>query len=139
VKKPKFLIIEDQKDIRQMLEMFFRRSGEFEVHTAAEPTKCPLYLSSTCECPKESPCGDLLLVDNYLPLMTGLEFIQRQIAKGCKGSVKNKAVMSAGLTPNDMALARSLGCKIFDKPFRLKDIYAWAQSALAAPATAAGS
>ncbi len=136
--KPKIFIIEDQDDIRQLLEIFFRQTGEFEIHAAAEPFACPLYLSDTCQCPQESSCGDILLCDNYLPQMTGLEFIQRQMAKGCKGSIRNKAVMSAGFSPGDVALAEALGCKLFSKPFRLSEVMAWVRSVLAAPAALTG-
>ncbi len=106
MRKKKIFIIEDQDDIRHLLEVVFQQTGGFEVHAAAEPAACPLYFSDACDCPQENTCGDVLLTDNYLPRMTGLEFIQRQVAKGCKGSIQNKAVDECRTDPGRSGAGR---------------------------------
>jgi len=60
-----------------------------------------------------------------MPNMKGLEFIQRQVQKGCRGIVQNKAVMSGTWTDADIAYAGSLGCRIFEKPFMIEEIHRW--------------
>jgi DNA-binding response OmpR family regulator len=124
----KVVIIEEQEDIRLLLQIYFKRFDSYAVMAAADPSACPVYRHERCQCPKGTPCGDVLIIDNYLPKMTGLEFIRRQAARGCKGAARKKAVMSAGFTAADIVLAMELGCKLFPKPFRLQELAAWIES-----------
>jgi hypothetical protein len=57
--------------------------------------------------------------------MTGLEFIRQQSLRGCKGVNNNKAIMSGAWSPEDLLLAKSLGCKIFTKPIHFKEFDSW--------------
>jgi CheY-like chemotaxis protein len=97
----------------------------YEVVSADNPTACPVYGDMTADCPHEFACGDILITDNQMPYMTGLEFVQRQTQRGCKGVVHNKAVTSAYWADDDLQRADRLGCKVFKKPFDLVEINQW--------------
>jgi CheY-like chemotaxis protein len=60
-----------------------------------------------------------------MPGMTGIEFVERQMQRGCKGIIGNKAVLSGTWSEQELAQAKLLGCRVFDKPFKLNDIVAW--------------
>ncbi len=96
-----------------------------EVLCYDEPYMCPLYTDVISECPQDNACGDILLIDNKMSRMTGLEFIQQQCLRGCKGTVKNKAVMSADWSTEEIRTAEQLGCRIFSKPIDTKELFMW--------------
>jgi CheY-like chemotaxis protein len=70
-------------------------------------------------------CADFLLTDIKMPNMNGLEFIERQMESSCKAGFRNKAVMSAVWSEEDLLKAEQLGCKVFHKPFSLEEILDW--------------
>ena len=76
-------------------------------------------------CQAEQACADLLLTDNRMPLLTGLDMIEKQRARGCKLVAGNRAVLSGSWSKEDQNQARSLGCQTFEKPYDLKGINDW--------------
>ena len=118
------IVFEDDEPIRELLRAAIARLGH-EVLTFSDPLACPLYLGEECNCPQDHPCGDLLITDNRMPRMTGLEFIRRQSERGCKGVAANKAVLSATWTDPQLREASHLGCKILKKPFPLGILVDW--------------
>ena len=124
--KLRAVIFDAVESVRELLAVALRDRG-YEVLSFPEPTDCPLYTETDnrCTCPQEFPCGDLLITDQDLPRMTGLEFIEHQQTRGCKGIAQNKALLAESLTPAELARARQLGCKVFIKPFRFRDFSQW--------------
>ncbi len=122
--KLRVVVMEDDDDLRKLLAMILETMGH-EVLAFADPGACPIYTRGECTCPTDALCGDILITDNRMPTMSGLEFIQRQIAAGCKGIVANKAVMSSLLDEDDIAMARAIGCRVFSKPFQLAELQQW--------------
>lgn len=118
------IIIDDDPACRDLLKMLLEQKG-YEVISLSDPTVCPLFNDSECICLQDSPCGDFLLTDNKMPHMTGLEFVQRQIDRGCKGIVGNKAILSGTWLDKDLAEAKRLGCQVFNKPYKVNEILAW--------------
>lgn len=68
-------------------------------------------------------CADVILSDLNMPIQNGLVFLEEQINKGCR--CQNFALMSGGISPEDMAKAEALGIKVFIKPFKLAEIIGW--------------
>jgi CheY-like chemotaxis protein len=65
-KRPKILVVDDEKVMRELLTLHLRDAG-YEVLAAEDPVAAgPLVL-------KEKP--DLLIVDVHMPYMTGYEFV----------------------------------------------------------------
>jgi CheY-like chemotaxis protein len=120
----KVIVFDDDPHILKLLTLIVNKRG-YEAMNYREPTLCPLYGNSTCNCPRETPCADIIITDNHMPNMTGLEFIRQQQLRECKGLVKYKAVMSGSWAPEELELANSLGCKIFTKPVCINDLYNW--------------
>lgn len=118
------IVLEDDDAIRKLFTLMLEDWG-FEVVSASDATLCPLFAALNECCPHEDACGDFLLADNRMPNMTGLELIERQSQRGCKGTVKNKAVFSAAWNQEELDKAEALGCKIFSKPYSFTDVYEW--------------
>jgi hypothetical protein len=117
------LIDNDEATVR--LISVVAREREHEILALDEPFSCPLYSDDACSCPQETACGDILIVSNHLPAISGLDLIERQLRRGCRGSVQNKAVMSRTWTPEDLARAEKIGCKVFKKPFLAREVIGW--------------
>ena len=117
------LIDNDEATVR-LISVVARERGH-EVVALAEPSSCPLYVGDACACPRESTCGDLLIVSNHLPMISGLDLIERQLQRGCSGAVRNKAVMSRTWSAEELARAEKLGCKLFRKPFLVREVLDW--------------
>ena len=58
-----------------------------------------------------------------MPFKKGLDFIEEQVKKGCK--CKHIALMSGDFTDEDISKSKTLGIKIFRKPFQLSEIINW--------------
>lgn len=122
--KARAIIIDDDASCRALLEVLLKQRG-YEVISLSDPTACPLYAGSQCSCPQDHACGDFLLTDNRMPRMTGIEFVERQSQRGCKGIVGNKAILSGTWAEDELAHAERLGCQVFDKPYNFREIMAW--------------
>ena len=122
--KLRAIVIDDDRSCRQLLSMVLERKG-YEVISLSDPSACPLYMDLECTCPHDQACGDFLITDNRMPRMTGLEFVEHQSRRGCKGIVGNKLVISGTWTPTEIEKAEQLGCKILRKPYKLNQLFAW--------------
>lgn len=97
----------------------------YEVYASGRAIVCPVYSDQPETCSLLKPCADIILTDNRMPGMTGIEMLQEQAQRGCRIDVRNKALVSADLDAEQRKIAAGLGCAVFDKPFRLDDIFAW--------------
>jgi DNA-binding response OmpR family regulator len=120
-------LIEDDRACRKLLADFLVSRG-YEVFEYNDPTEYLAYGHDDVECLHENSCTDILLTDQNMPKMKGLDFIQQQINRGCKGNARNKALISANLNRSEVELATRLGCTIFTKPFSLKAILHWIEA-----------
>ena len=116
------LIFDDDSAIREILCTFFE-NRKYEVFAFPNPGICPLSEEHICPCPEKQSCSDIIISDLMMPCMNGLDFVDEQIKKGCK--CNHLALMSGALTEECLTKARSLGLKIFPKPFRLSDVGRW--------------
>lgn len=120
------VVIDDDKHCRRLLALILEQNG-YEVVSLAEPTACPVYAEPQARCSHQQACGDFLLTDNRMPVMSGLRFIETLLQRGCKGVARNMAVLSAGWTEAEKAHAERLGCTIFTKPYDLQTVLDWLQ------------
>lgn len=119
---PKVFIIDDEECIRDSLKWFLEDLG-YDVQTAEEPTACSVYGGHDCS--QTAPCGHALIIDHQMPTMTGIEFIELLIKRGCKGVVSNMLVISGNISQVDMEKAAMLGCTVANKPVDLVFIKKW--------------
>ena len=120
--KPRVLIFEDNDVLRSVLKKIIDEYG-YEVHAFSNPAMCPLYYPSKHNCLVDNPCSDIIISDVNMPIMNGLEFIENQLKKGCK--VKFRALMSADWNDSDLQCAKRMGCRVFRKPFDIKELLKW--------------
>jgi DNA-binding response OmpR family regulator len=120
--RPRVLIFEDNDILRSALEYILDERG-YEVFTFANPSLCQIYDSVDHNCPVDHACTDIIISDVNMPSKTGLEFIQERRQKGCK--VKYRALMSGDWTDSNLKYAQELGCRIFHKPFDIREMLKW--------------
>ena len=113
------IVFDDEKVIRTFLRQVLQKRG-YEVFTFPEPDLCPLHHKGGCGCTKGQACTDIIISDINMPNVTGLQFVENQLNKGCK--VKHMALMSGAWSNSDLERAEQLGCHTFHKPIRLNDL-----------------
>lgn len=118
------IVIDDVDFCRDLLAEFLEGRG-YQVLTFPDVTSCPLFSASDPHCPQQAACTDFLLLDNLMPHMTGLDFLELQQQSNCLLQVAGKAIFSANWTPAGLARAAQLGCKSFHKPYDFEKLGAW--------------
>ena len=123
--KLRILVFDDDADTRAMLKTALSSKGH-EVRSLADPTEFPFISRESCPCPPDEPCADVLIADNIMPNIEGIDFFKTLKSRGCQPLVKgNVAIMSGYLTIHYMNELNNLGIHYFRKPFTLSDIFDW--------------
>jgi len=120
--KLRIVVIDDEESIRDTFRWHLEDLGH-EVFTFAEPLECDVQLY--CSCQQNVSCSDALLIDYHMPGMNGLDFLENQMKKGCKGNPANVLLMSGDTTKIDMDRVAELGCYVEQKPLSLETIEKW--------------
>lgn len=122
--KCKAVVIDDVALCRDFLaEVLDDRGYEVTSYASAED-----FVHCSCpgdRCQAEQPCVELLLTDNHMPHLTGLELIEKQLAMGCKLAAGRRGVVSGYWKKSDLNKAEQLGCQVFEKPYNLKKLNDW--------------
>jgi CheY-like chemotaxis protein len=100
----------------------------FQVTAYTDPTAF-LSQKAACCCSANGPCADVMIADNQMPGMSGLELLEHVRARGCKLPNDSTAIISGSWSQQDHAQAVKLGCKIFHKPTSLDEIWDWLDEA----------
>jgi CheY-like chemotaxis protein len=128
----KILVFDPDNSLRELLKIYLTGHGH-EVLAFRDPTVCPLYANLSdeiCCCPKDSPCGDVVIIDNKMPHISAIDFLRLQRRRGCKAIDANKAVMSASMTKQLETELAEFGCHHIRKPFQLSQIKEWVDECL---------
>lgn len=123
----KAVVIDDVDLIRNLLAEVLMQRG-YEVVSFAAPQEFSSCLRESCQCHQDERQVDLLLTDNQMTPVSGLEMIEQQLLNDCKLLAKNRAVISGSWTLEERAKAKRLGCQTFDKPCSLETIQSWLDS-----------
>ena len=125
--KLRILVLDDDAEICDLLKTALNARGH-EVTTLSDPTKFPFLMNETCSCTQGCLCADILIVDNIMPKIEGIDFFKRLKALGCQTLLKgNVAIMSGYLTIHYMNELNELGINYFRKPFHMSEIYEWVE------------
>ncbi len=117
------LVIDDDDLCLSFLSEFL--DGEqYHVATFSRAT-CHMTLQGTDRCPMKAPCYDVLITDNQMPGMTGLDFLALLRKGGCKIPEHRKAIISGAWSSEDLDKAEQLGCQVFDKPYAFDQVRTW--------------
>ena len=118
----RILVIDDEESIRESLANYFQEKGH-DVVTVEHPSRCDGKQKRLSHGHEE--CADILLIDQWMPEMTGIEYLAQRHDWGCRAKGQRKALMSANLSNEIRLQAKDLGCKIFEKPVHLGEIEDW--------------
>ena len=123
--KLRIIVLDMDESIRNLITLVAQKKGH-EVIALSEPIVCPLYSDLDCCCSQEHACGDLMIISNRMAKMSGLKLIKKQLDGRCKGSTKNKLVLSSSVRKDrEFSFAKELGCKVLMKPFKVSEVSAW--------------
>ncbi|MBD1401755.1 response regulator [Pelovirga terrestris] len=117
------LLFEDNRLYRELMTEILTEQ-DFQVTAFADPVR---YVASENRCDHcgGNVCADALITDNQMPGMSGLELIQWITDSGCKLPKHRRAVISGSWSSEEYDQAQQLGCKIFQKPASVDEIYQW--------------
>ena len=125
MKKLQILIFEDEPSMASLLKQIVLMSGH-DVQVYSDPTICPIYHDHGFECPRETPCADVIISDQKMPNISGFDFFKLQRNRGCKALDKNKALITAGEISHDLRSEMDeIGFHYIKKPFRVTEITHW--------------
>ncbi len=124
MRKKRAIVFDDEPTILELLSTFLERRG-FEVIAFSEPVICPIYYKELDSCENVKPCADVLITDNKMPGISGIELLMRQYDRGCQMDIRNKAVISGYFSPDDIKLIDYIGFKVLNKPFTSKELSSW--------------
>jgi DNA-binding response OmpR family regulator len=124
MRKKRAIVFDDDHFILIMFKKFFSSCG-YEVLTFNEPTVCPVYEKQTEQCDKEYPCADIVITDFEMPKMNGIELLMHQTNRGCRLTIKNKAVISGSLDEENRKKIEELGGAFFQKPLNFDELTNW--------------
>lgn len=119
----KALVLDDDRINRQFMKDLLEEK-QLEVSAFPNP-HCVLELWEQIKLTGKCPDFDLILTDNRMPGMTGLEFLARIKEQGCDLPEHRKAVISGTWTEEELHQAQKLGCRVFQKPSSIESIFSW--------------
>lgn len=122
------LVIDDDQNCRALFSTILKNM-DFEVLAFSNPSEF-LVEKDWQQCTKSCPCVDVLITDNNMPGMSGLEFLEFLDQKCCKLEKKQKAIISGSWPKDQLDRAIKIGCSIFPKPVVLTEIYEWLNECL---------
>lgn len=125
MKKLRILVLEDDPSLANLIKLTLVQKGH-EVQVFSDPTRCPVYRDHETQCPNRTACADVIISDQMMPNMTGLDFLQLQRMRGCKALDENKAIISGSIMDAELKKTiNELGCHFIKKPFRVGTVVEW--------------
>ncbi|MBW2565763.1 MAG: response regulator [Deltaproteobacteria bacterium] len=121
-RKLRAIVFDDNDDDRYLVKRLLERRG-YEVLCYADPSECPLLHSHECQCEQTEACCDILITDLNMLRVSGLEFLEQQIQKGCK--IPNIAIASGDWSDSNLKHAQRLGCTTIEKTPKLDALADW--------------
>ena len=118
----RILIVDDEESIRDSLNIYLTERGH-DVLTLEHPSRCDGESNRLCH--GHETCADVLIIDQWMPEMTGIEYLARRHDWGCRALGQRKALISANLSEQQRLQALELGCTVFAKPVSLEQIENW--------------
>ncbi|MBE0574794.1 MAG: response regulator [Desulfuromonadales bacterium] len=123
-KKLRILLLEDEKAISDLLRKIIQGFGH-EVLAFSDPTACLFCKNHGSKCPLEYPCADVILSDNMMPNLSGIDYLKLLRTRDCKILHENQALMSAAISAEHQEDIHALGYQFFQKPFMINTLQSW--------------
>jgi len=123
----KIIVFEDDPTLTKLLTVTLQQKGHI-VEVYNNPTMCPVFQDHENNCPMGKPCADVIITDQMMPKMTGIDFLILQRKRGCQALDANKAIITgAAINDDTLQEIEGLGCKLFRKPFRISELCDWVE------------
>jgi CheY-like chemotaxis protein len=91
-----------------------------------QPVICPVYQNNEkSNCMNEHPCSDVVITDQRMPFMSGIQILRDQAKNGCRLTPMNKAIITSYLDESEQKALQELGAFYLAKPFRMMDLSPW--------------
>lgn len=120
----KALVIDDNSLNRMILTRILEQV-DYDVSSYTDPTEVIEQWNEFRE-QNWKHSFDLILTDNQMPGMTGLEFLSLMKQKECPLPDHRKAIISGTWSEKELIAVQNLGCQIFHKPAPVETIHSWA-------------
>jgi CheY-like chemotaxis protein len=121
-RKLRAIVFDDNDDDRYLVKRLLESRG-YEVLEYSDPSECPFLHSHECQCGQTEACCDILITDLNMLRVSGLEFLEQQIQKGCK--IPNIAIASGDWSDSNLKHAQRLGCTTIEKTPKLDALADW--------------
>jgi CheY-like chemotaxis protein len=118
------VVIDDVDLCREILTEFLESRG-YLVWSYSDVTSLSPYSGRKARCLESTYCPDVLLIDNRMPYMNGLDFLKWQLDSECNLRPAAKAIFSGTWTEAELRKSERLGCRIFHKPYDFGAIEDW--------------
>lgn len=115
-------IFDDDAIVRRALQIVCERRGH-RVRAYSDPGEYFIDTASGPPCPPDGRRADVVISDVNMPYMNGIDFAQRLIAAG--HAQAHIALISGDWNLENLERASQLGCKLFPKPFDLREMMGW--------------
>ncbi len=122
------LVIDDDVYCLNIASEYFKFKG-FEV-TALDRPSCQGFKRVDDGCEVMQPDYDIIVSDNRMPGMTGIDFFEFLDDVGCPIPVQRRALLTGDLTQEEFERASRRGVKVFNKPCSLGDLDLWLEEVL---------
>jgi CheY-like chemotaxis protein len=123
--KPRLMIVEDDPDLRVLLDLAANRAEVFSavtVETDGEAALAKIRAQTASD--EAGPRPDFVFTDLDMPGMNGIQ-LTRELQRDPQTKDIRVAVFTASNIPNDSEAARRAGCvAVFKKPVGLKELEA---------------
>ena len=91
----------------------------------SDPFACQALKAGDKKCSNQSPCANILLVDNDLPEIDGLSILAEQGMNGCQISPDHKALMVKSISDVNLGQVGLVGCHLIEKPVNENNLGLW--------------
>lgn len=123
--KYRSILCEDNEFVHEILYFILDDRGH-EILSFKDAGECPLHSFTECRCDNANPCADIIVSDVSMPMVNGLDFVEKLRKKGCK--IKNIALVSGYWTESDISRAIENGCTVFHKPLKPQVLNEWLEN-----------
>jgi CheY-like chemotaxis protein len=118
------VVIDDMEFCRDFLTDLLQERG-YQVSSFDSARSFVVCAAAEERCPYTQPCADLVLLDNQMPGLSGIDFLTQQRAKGCQLKASQFAIFSGSWTPDEEKCVENFGCQIFSKPYDVNALFNW--------------
>jgi len=118
------LIIAPENGAREKIIEYLEQMS-FNPICISDPFACQALKAGDKKCSNQSPCANILLVDNDLSEIDGISILAKQRMNGCQISPDHKALMVESISNVNLGQVGLVGCHLIEKPVTENNLGQW--------------